>query len=63
MGHSTLIDRDRLQREPEQLAEQGLRVLVLAEKLISTQQTTLAQADLESKLTFLGLQGMIEPAP
>lgn len=60
-GHSIPIDRERLQGETEQLAKQGLRVLALAEKLVPKQQTTLDHTDLESGLTFLGLQGMIDP--
>lgn len=60
-GHSTPVDRERLRMETERLAEQGLRVLALAEKLVPKHQTTLDHADLEAGLTFLGLQGMIDP--
>jgi len=60
-GHSVPIDRERLRIETERLAEQGLRVLALAEKSVPQYQTTLDHADLEAGLTFLGLQGMIDP--
>ncbi|MGI0486737.1 cation-transporting P-type ATPase [Pantanalinema rosaneae CENA516] len=60
-GLLTPLDRDQIDREAEHLAEQGLRVLAFAEKAVSTQQTAIDHSDLEQKLTFLGLQGMIDP--
>ncbi len=60
-GHTAPIDQERVSMEAERLAEQGLRVLAFAEKVVPPQQTTLEHTDLEAGLTFLGLQGMIDP--
>ncbi|EKQ66886.1 P-type ATPase, translocating [Leptolyngbyaceae cyanobacterium JSC-12] len=60
-GHAIPIERKSLEIEAERLAEQGLRVLAFAEKLVPQHQTTLDHIDLEGGLTFLGLQGMIDP--
>jgi Ca2+-transporting ATPase len=43
------------------MARQGLRVLALAKKLVSNEQTTVDHPDIDSGLIFLGLQGMIDP--
>ncbi|MGQ9871278.1 hypothetical protein [Leptodesmis sp.] len=55
------IDQERIQMEAECLAKQGLRVLALAKKAVLKQQRTLEHTDLDAELTFLGLQGMIDP--
>ncbi len=60
-GHAVPIDRERVQMEAECLAKQGLRVLALAKKAVLKQQRTLEHTDLDAGLTFLGLQGMIDP--
>jgi cation-transporting P-type ATPase F len=59
--HTVPVNREQSQAETEKLAEQGLRVLALAEKLVPKQQKTLDHTDLDADLTFLGLQGMIDP--
>lgn len=60
-GYAVPVDRERVQMEAECLAKQGLRVLALAEKAVPKQQRTLEHTDLDAGLTFLGLQGMIDP--
>ncbi len=60
-GHTVPVYRELLQMEAEHLAEQGLRVLAFAEKSVPSHQTTLAHADLDGGLMFLGLQSMIDP--
>jgi len=45
----------------EQMAEQGLRVLAFAMKPVPPDQQTLDHGDIDEKLVFLGLQGMIDP--
>lgn len=60
-GRAVPVDREQVQMEAECLAKQGLRVLALAEKGVPKQQRILQHTDLNSGLTFLGLQGMIDP--
>ncbi|MCL6434025.1 MAG: cation-transporting P-type ATPase [Leptolyngbyaceae cyanobacterium HOT.MB2.61] len=60
-GHPIPINREQIQSEVEKLAEQGLRVLALAEKTVPKAQVSLSHRDIESGLIFLGLQGMIDP--
>lgn len=50
-----------IEREVNIMARQGLRVLALAKKPISDEQTTVDHGDIETGLIFLGLQGMIDP--
>ncbi len=48
-------------RVADHFAREGLRVLGLAYKEVPARQTEIAMADLQSGLTFAGLQGMIDP--
>ncbi len=50
-----------IEREVNIMARQGLRVLALAKKPMSDEQTTVDHGDIETGLIFLGLQGMIDP--
>lgn len=50
-----------IEREVNIMARQGLRVLALAKKPMSDEQTTVDHNDIETGLIFLGLQGMIDP--
>ncbi len=58
-GGSTDLNRDKVEQVAESFAEKGLRVLAFAKK--SGNSDTLERQDVESGLTFLGLQGMIDP--
>lgn len=54
------INPDELHDKSEKLAEQALRLLAMASKTVSKEQTLLSYEDLH-ELTFLGIQGMIDP--
>ena len=43
------------------MAREGLRVLAFAKKAVPHSKTSVDHQDIESGLTFLGLQGMIDP--
>lgn len=58
-GEPTDLNRDDIEQVVESFAAEGLRVLAFAKKSAATD--TLARQDIESGLTFLGLQGMIDP--
>lgn len=45
----------------DQMADQGLRILAFALKPVPPDQKTLDHGDIDEKLVFLGLQGMIDP--
>ena len=45
----------------EDLAARGLRVLAFARRQVASSLTTLSENDVSGQLTFLGLQGMIDP--
>jgi len=53
------LNKDALQREQEQLATQGLRVLAFAR--CDDTNDVVCHDELQSGLTFLGLQAMIDP--
>ncbi|MDP1832665.1 MAG: HAD-IC family P-type ATPase [Geothrix sp.] len=53
------LDRNQALKEAARLAAQGLRVLAFASRHTDLQRIT--HQDLEGRLTFLGLQGMIDP--
>ncbi|MCF2972382.1 HAD-IC family P-type ATPase [Synechococcus sp. Nb3U1] len=55
------IEGERIWQQADHLARQGLRVLAFAQKVVPSSQEKLEHADIESGLTFLGLQGMIDP--
>ena len=43
------------------MASQGMRVLAVGQKRVASSATSLEPADVEGELTFLGLQGMMDP--
>ena len=45
----------------DKFAQQGLRVLAFAQKPMAADTDAIAREEIESGLTFLGLQGMIDP--
>jgi len=55
------LDPERIHREAEALASQGLRVLALARKRLPTPEARVTHADVASGLTLLGLQAMMDP--
>jgi Ca2+-transporting ATPase len=60
-GQSVNIDTQTIQNQVEQTAAQGLRVLAFARTEKPPGTKTIDHPDVESGLTFLGLQGMIDP--
>jgi Ca2+-transporting ATPase len=56
----TQLDLAALHREVDALAEQGLRVLVIARRTCPTEQRSITHADVQG-LTFVALVGMIDP--
>ena len=60
-NHALPLERRRIEAAAEAMAEQGLRVLAFARKVVGSHQHSIDHADLESELVFLGLQGMIDP--
>jgi Ca2+-transporting ATPase len=60
-GRAVPLDADAAQRTADGMAAQGLRVLAFARKHSPPGTTRLAHGDVAGGLTFLGLQGMIDP--
>ena len=58
-GQSSELHREDIEQVAESFAEKGLRVLAFAQKSADTD--SLKRENIESGLTFLGLQGMIDP--
>lgn len=53
--------RELVLREVEQFAGEGMRVLAVAERDVPDTKTELHMEDVAGGMTFLGLQGMIDP--
>jgi Ca2+-transporting ATPase len=60
-GEMGTLDRDSVVTEFRAMASRGLRVLALAKREIDANSPGLARDDVRSGMTFLGLQGMIDP--
>ncbi len=60
-GEQTDLDRDAVEDAAEAMAEKGLRVLALARKQVSSEQSEIDHDDIQEDLVFIGLQGMIDP--
>ncbi len=60
-GELAALEPDSLYRAAEQMAEKGLRVLAFARSECATSDGVLEHGDVAGGLTFLGLQGMIDP--
>ncbi len=58
-GRKTALDKNAVKATAEKMAAQGLRVLAFAMKKLD--HDTLTMEDVQGGLTFLGLQGMIDP--
>ena len=57
----THLNKKNIQERADTLASQGLRILVLAEKTLSKTTERIQFDDVRSGLTFIGLQGMMDP--
>ena len=60
-GDVIALESDDCHRAAARMAEKGLRVLAFARAEQETASATLEHGDVAGKLTFLGLQGMIDP--
>ena len=56
-----LLDQAGVQREVEEMAADGLRVLAFARKRVTDSSQAVTHADVADGLTFLGLQAMMDP--
>ncbi|MGA9117388.1 MAG: cation-transporting P-type ATPase [Bacteroidota bacterium] len=55
------LDKDAIHRAAETMASHGLRVLALTRRDVVGHHSRLEHADVSEGLTFLGLQGMMDP--
>ncbi|MBS3935833.1 MAG: cation-transporting P-type ATPase [Sulfuritalea sp.] len=60
-GRSGPLDADAVQAQVEAMAGQGLRVLAFARLSVAPEKTEIDHVDVAHGLTFIGLQGMIDP--
>jgi cation-transporting ATPase F len=56
-----VLDPAKVQREVEEMAASGLRILAFARKQLSAPGKSVTHADVADGLTFLGLQAMMDP--
>ena len=55
------IDKERIQRQVEEMAASGLRVLALARKMVPAGAQSVTHSDVADGLSFLGFQAMMDP--
>ena len=60
-GHIVALDQDAVRRVVEAMAARGLRVLAFVRRHVDADHAELEHSHVASGLTFLGLQGMIDP--
>jgi len=60
-GEIAPLDKEAVHRAVEQMAERGLRVLAFARRHTDANHAKLEHSHVAEGLTFLGLQGMIDP--
>ncbi|YAF97393.1 MAG: cation-transporting P-type ATPase [Nodularia sp. CChRGM 3473] len=60
-GQPEPINRELIEQQVEAMAQQGLRVLAFAKKVVADGQNSVDHEDIATGLLFLGLQGMIDP--
>lgn len=60
-GETAELDLEKIQQNVSHMAARGLRVLAFARLELPAGTTTIEHEDIATGLTFLGLQGMIDP--
>jgi len=60
-GELEELDSNRIYQRVDEMAGKGLRVLAFACTSIDSDTTSISHEDIQSGITFLGLQGMIDP--
>jgi len=60
-GRIAPLDAEAIHQQAEQMAQRGFRVLAFGRKDFDASQQYIQHADFERGVTFLGLQGMIDP--
>jgi Ca2+-transporting ATPase len=60
-GEARSLNPAPIEQTVDRMAKKGLRVLALAKKVVPASQSSIEHSDIEQGLTFLGLQGMIDP--
>jgi Ca2+-transporting ATPase len=60
-GEAIALNPAPIEQAVDRMAKKGLRVLALAKKVVPASQSSIEHSDIEQGLTFLGLQGMIDP--
>jgi len=60
-GERTALNKDTIHEKVESMASEGLRVLAVAYREAAAGTNDLEHQDIEEGLTFIGLQGMIDP--
>jgi cation-transporting P-type ATPase F len=60
-GESVGLEKEQARKAADEMAARGLRVLAFARGNSSSGQASLDHGDVQSGLTLLGLQGMIDP--
>jgi Ca2+-transporting ATPase len=60
-GQRIPIDHQPIEKAALKMSEEGLRVLAFAEKRMQNGRKELDHADIAEGLTFLGIQGMVDP--
>ncbi len=60
-GQSVPLDAGAIHQAADRMAAQGLRVLAFARREFPSDKTTVSHDDVHCCMTFLGLQGMIDP--
>ena len=61
VGEPVELDPERVEQQVQRMAEGGLRVLAFARVAFPAEMDEICHENLETGLTFLGLQGMIDP--
>ncbi len=60
-GGNMELNLEKIKQDVSNMAARGLRVLAFARKELSPETMTIEHEDIAAGLTFLGLQGMIDP--
>ncbi|MBL4901043.1 MAG: cation-transporting P-type ATPase [Desulfocapsa sp.] len=60
-GNTTQLNSKKINQDVSSMASRGLRVLAFARKEVVADTITIHHEDVATGLTFLGLQGMIDP--